>query len=80
MFVFLLAGLQGFILIPCRIIPHCKRQSKRSSLSPAERKGYWVFLKRIIGSSKWLGVLWSKKDKIKNIPFFVLWGKEDIAF
>jgi pimeloyl-ACP methyl ester carboxylesterase len=25
-------------------------------------------------------VLWSKKDKIKNIPFFVLWGKEDIAF
>jgi haloalkane dehalogenase len=47
---------------------------------PSERKGCWIFPKRIIGSTNWLDELWSKKDEIKNISSLILWGKKDIAF
>ena len=47
---------------------------------PEERKGCWIFPKRIIGSSEWLESLWSQRDKIKDKPALILWGMKDIAF
>ena len=48
--------------------------------TPEERKGSWVFPKQIIGSSDWLSHLWSQRDKLKEKPTLILWGKKDIAF
>jgi haloalkane dehalogenase len=36
--------------------------------------------KSIIGSSQWLGGLWSRKEVLRSIPALILWGKRDIAF
>jgi haloalkane dehalogenase len=47
---------------------------------PKERKGNWIFPKRIIDSGEWLRILWSKIDKISNKPTLILWGLKDIAF
>ncbi len=35
---------------------------------------------RILGSSQWLGDMWSRKEALRTIPALILWGKEDIAF
>jgi haloalkane dehalogenase len=45
-----------------------------------DRKGIWIFPKEIIGSTKWFDSLWSKKERIKDIPALLVWGMRDMAF
>jgi haloalkane dehalogenase len=45
-----------------------------------ERKGCYVFPKQIIGSSKWLNSLWSRRETINQKPATFIWGLKDIAF
>jgi haloalkane dehalogenase len=48
--------------------------------NPRERKGVWVFPKEIVGSTQWLGELWSQRENIKGIPTLLVWGMKDLAF
>lgn len=45
-----------------------------------ERKGMWVFPGAIIGSTKWLDRLWSRKEALREFEMTLLWGMQDIAF
>jgi len=45
-----------------------------------ERKGSWVFPRRIIGSSEWLESLWNKHERLKGKNVLLAWGMKDIAF
>ena len=45
-----------------------------------ERKGSWVFPRRIIGSSEWLESLWNKHERLKDKNVLLAWGMKDIAF
>jgi haloalkane dehalogenase len=47
---------------------------------PEERKGCWVLPGEIIGSTKWLDDLWSRKSVIEHTPKLIVWGMKDIAF
>lgn len=48
--------------------------------TPGDRKGCWVFPKRIIASSDWLARLWERREAIADKPAMILWGNRDIAF
>jgi len=48
--------------------------------TPAERKGSWVFPKRIIDSSEWLASLWAQHEQIRHLPTLLLWGMSDPSF
>lgn len=47
---------------------------------PKDRKGCWVFPREIIGSSDWLGGLWSQRASLAAKPALILWGMRDRAF
>lgn len=47
---------------------------------PSDRRGCYIFPREIIGSSEWLGRLWSQRDKITHLPTTFVWGMKDIAF
>lgn len=48
--------------------------------SGESRKGSWVFPRRIIHSSTWLGEIWSKIGTLKDKPTLFVWGMKDVAF
>ena len=45
-----------------------------------ERKGCWVLPGEILGSTAWLGNLWTRKSVIADKPMLIVWGMKDIAF
>lgn len=47
---------------------------------PEDRKGCWVLPGEILGSTAWLGNLWSRKSVIEDKPALIVWGMKDIAF
>jgi haloalkane dehalogenase len=47
---------------------------------PYERKGTWIFPKQIIGSSDWLGSLWSAAGVMSSRKMAIAWGMKDVAF
>ncbi|MEJ2684398.1 MAG: alpha/beta fold hydrolase [Candidatus Sulfobium sp.] len=65
---------------PSRLPPEIHRHYFKPLEKPSERKGCWIFPKRIIGSSDWLDSLWSQRDRIRDKPALILWGMKDIAF
>lgn len=53
----------------------------RNALSTKEsRKGSWVFPRRIIGSTPWLGGIWDQIGVLRNKPTLFVWGMKDVAF
>lgn len=53
----------------------------RNALPAVEsRKGSYVFPKRIIGSTPWLGEIWNKIGALKDKPTLFVWGMKDMAF
>lgn len=48
--------------------------------SPQERKGCFVFPKRIIASTPWLDQIWRRISLLKDKPALIVWGMKDIAF
>lgn len=59
-----------------KIHQYYKEPLKRSG----DRKGCWTFPKEIIGSSNWLESLWSRRERLGDLPVLILWGMKDIAF
>jgi haloalkane dehalogenase len=47
--------------------------------TPSDRKGSWVFPRELLGSRKWLGQLWSRREAIADKPALLLWGIHDRA-
>lgn len=53
----------------------------RNALPTKEsRKGSWVFPRRIIHSTPWLGEIWDKIGTLKDKPTLFVWGMKDVAF
>ena len=40
----------------------------------------WVFAREGLGSSDWYESLWSRRERIKDLPALLLWGLKDPAF
>jgi haloalkane dehalogenase len=47
---------------------------------PGERKGNWIFPKRITGSTEWLSENWARRERLKGKIKLIAWGMKDIAF
>lgn len=47
---------------------------------PSARKGSWVFSREVAGAADWLGRLWSQREKLADLPVYMLWGMKGPAF
>lgn len=63
-----------------KLTPEIERHIISPLADPEERKGSWVFPKRIIGSSDWLASLWERREVLWGKVELIAWGMKDIAF
>ncbi len=63
-----------------RLSPSVHEHYLRHLASPEDRKGCWVFPREIIRSSKWLGEIRDRIDRLTDKPALIVWGLKDIAF
>jgi haloalkane dehalogenase len=63
-----------------RLTPEIHRHITTPLAEPEDRRGSWVFPRRIIGSSDWLSDLWSKREILWGKVNLIAWGMKDIAF
>jgi haloalkane dehalogenase len=63
-----------------KLTPEIHRHYLGPLSEPAQRKGCWTFPGQIIGSSDWLGHLWSERDRLLGKDVVLAWGMKDIAF
>jgi haloalkane dehalogenase len=45
-----------------------------------DRRGCWSLIRAMLHSDEWLDELWSRRDRIAEIPTLALWGLRDRAF
>jgi haloalkane dehalogenase len=63
-----------------KLTPEIHKHFLKPFAKVEERKGSWVFPKQIIGSSEWLGSLWSQREKLNEKNCLIAWGMKDVAF
>jgi len=63
-----------------RLTPHVHEHYLRALAAPDDRKGCYVFPKRILGSTPWLRQLWNDISVLNGKPKLIVWGMRDIAF
>ena len=63
-----------------KLTPEIHQHYIRPFANPEERKGMWVFPKRIIDSTGWLASLRANIGLLKNKNVLIAWGMNDIAF
>ncbi len=44
---------------------------------PDDRQGMLVCARELVGSSEWYDQLWSRRDRIRDLPALLLWGLKD---
>lgn len=74
------SGLRGAFGDPERLTPSVHEQYIHPFDQPADRKGSWVLLKQIIGSSGWLQSLWDRREALRGKRFVFIWGMKDPGF
>jgi haloalkane dehalogenase len=72
--------MRGAFGDPRQLTPAVHEQYLRPLAAPEDRKGSWVFPKQIIGSSEWLGGLWSRRDRLAGHSALFAWGTKDFGF
>lgn len=45
-----------------------------------DRRAPWLLAHELVGSGGWYEDLWSRRDRIRDIPALILWGMKDPAF
>lgn len=63
-----------------KLSPHAHAHYRNALPTKESRKGSWVFPRRIIHSTPWLGEIWSKIGTLKDKPTLFVWGMKDVAF
>ncbi|WP_380681150.1 alpha/beta fold hydrolase [Salinigranum sp. GCM10025319] len=63
-----------------RLSPAVHRHYVAPLSTPEKRKGSWVFPRELLGSSVWLGDLWTRRGALADVPVLLVWGLDDPAF
>jgi haloalkane dehalogenase len=63
-----------------RLTPAVHAHYQRPFLTPTDRHAPWVFARDLVGADDWYASLWSRRERLRDIPALLLWGERDPGF
>src|SRR4030095_2035685 len=48
--------------------------------TPESRVATWAYARALLGGSAWYESLWRRREKLRDKPVLIVWGRKDRAF
>ena len=64
---------------PRRLPPHVHAQYLAPFPDPPSRAATWAYARALLGSRAWFDRLWTRRERLRDLPVLILWGMKDPA-